>query len=215
MLGSGIYVISPSIANHTTGPALVVSYLIAGLASLLAALAYADFGVRYPRSGSAYSYAYFSIGEFWAFCVGWNLILENILSTAACARSCSAYVDSLLDNAIFNATKAFTGTLPGSYLSEAPDFLAAIILIGFVIFMTYGMNATSGLNDVLVCVNISILSVIIGVGVYFADFNNWTYHENNTHFVKEDHPEFINGFFPYGWNGVFQVRIRFPERSFR
>ncbi|OQR76604.1 cationic amino acid transporter 4-like [Tropilaelaps mercedesae] len=67
MLGSGIYVLSPEIARFTTGPALIISYLIAGVASLLAALAYADFGVRYPRSGSAYSYVYYSIGEFWAF----------------------------------------------------------------------------------------------------------------------------------------------------
>lgn len=209
MLGSGIYVISPSIASHTTGPALIVSYLIAGLASLLAALAYADFGVRYPRSGSAYSYAYYSIGEFWAFCVGWNLIMENVLSTAACARACSAYLDSLVNYAVLNGTKSITGTMSGKFLSEAPDFLASAILIAFVIFMTFGMKATSGMNNTLVCVNIFILSIIIGVGAYFADFNNWTYHEGNAHFDKNDHSEFVNGFFPYGWKGVFQVRFFF------
>lgn len=69
-------------ANRLTGPAIVLSFLLAGIASLLAALAYAEFGVRFPRSGSAYSYTYFALGEILAFLVGWNLIMENVLSLA-------------------------------------------------------------------------------------------------------------------------------------
>lgn len=208
MLGSGIYVLSPSIARGTTGPALILSYLIAGVASLLAALAYADFGVRYPRSGSAYSYVYYSIGEFWAFFVGWNVLLENMLATAACVRACSAYIDSLTGYVVFNGTRAIMGEFSTTdpYLSEVPDFLAFAILMGFVIFMTFGVKTTSGLNNTLVGINVVVLATVVGVGFYYADFDNWKYHENNANFVKEDHPEFINGFMPYGISGVLQVR---------
>ena len=82
MLLPGIYVVSPDLARRVTGPAIVISYLIAGITSLLAALAYAEFGVRYPRAGSAYSYTYFSVGELLAFFVLWNVIMENVLSLA-------------------------------------------------------------------------------------------------------------------------------------
>ncbi|XP_022654439.1 probable cationic amino acid transporter isoform X2 [Varroa destructor] len=207
MLGSGIYVLSPSIARGTTGPALILSYLIAGVASLLAALAYADFGVRYPRSGSAYSYVYYSIGEFWAFFVGWNVLLENMLATAACVRACSAYIDSLTGYVVFNGTRAIMGEFSTTdpYLSEVPDFLAFAILMGFVIFMTFGVKTTSGLNNTLVGINVVVLATVVGVGFYYADFDNWKYHENNANFVKEDHPEFINGFMPYGISGVLQM----------
>ncbi|XP_022654440.1 cationic amino acid transporter 4-like isoform X3 [Varroa destructor] len=207
MLGSGIYVLSPSIARGTTGPALILSYLIAGVASLLAALAYADFGVRYPRSGSAYSYVYYSIGEFWAFFVGWNVLLENMLATAACVRACSAYIDSLTGYVVFNGTRAIMGEFSTTdpYLSEVPDFLAFAILMGFVIFMTFGVKTTSGLNNTLVGINVVVLATVVGVGFYYADFDNWKYHENNANFVKEDHPEFINGFMPYGISGVLQA----------
>lgn len=204
MLGAAIYVVSPTTAR-VTGPAIVISYLVAGAASLLTALAYADFGVRYPRSGSAYSYIYYSLGEFWAFFVGWNVILENVLVTSAVARACSSYVDSLTGYAIFNATERVTGRIPGGFWSETPDFLAFLILAGFVVFMTFGVKATSGLNNFLVCLNLVIIAIVVVVGGIYADFDNWKYKENHPSFDAKDHPEFINGFLPYGWSGVFRA----------
>lgn len=99
----GIYVVSPDLARRTVGPALVISYLLAGITSLFAALAYAEFGVRYPRAGSAYSYTYFSVGELLAFFVGWNVIMENVLSLAAigeplteyCSKHCKRSISTL------------------------------------------------------------------------------------------------------------------------
>ncbi|XP_003745002.1 cationic amino acid transporter 4 [Galendromus occidentalis] len=205
MLGSGIYVVSPTTAKDVTGPAIIVSYLIAGVASLLAALAYADFGVRYPRSGSAYSYIYFSLGEFWAFYVGWNVVLENVLSTAACARACSAYIDSLTGYTIANSIELVFGKLPGGFWSETPDLLAFVILIGFVVFMTFGMRATSGLNNTLVCLNMIILGIVVAVGAYYADFGNWKYKPENPNFNASAQVNFVNGFLPYGWSGVFRA----------
>ncbi|KAK8775999.1 hypothetical protein V5799_030663 [Amblyomma americanum] len=189
MMGSGIYVLTPSVAKNTAGPALIVSYMVAGIASLLAALAYAEFGVRFPRAGSAYSYSYFSVGEFWAFFVGWNVVLENVIGISAVARACSAYIDSLTHGAIKGAITNATGEMPGPYLSSYPDFLALGIIVIYVAFMSVGVQATSWLNNILCCVNIFVLFIIIGVGGYYADFSNWT------------NPD-TGGFAPFGVHGI-------------
>lgn len=189
MMGSGIYVLTPAVAKGVAGPALIVSYIVAGVASLLAALAYAEFGVRFPRAGSAYSYSYFSVGEFWAFFVGWNVVLENVIGISAVSRACSAYIDSLTHGAIKGYIMNVTGELPGPYLSAHPDFLALLIIVLYVAFMSVGVQATSWLNNILCCVNIFVLFIIIGVGAYFADFTNWT------------NPD-TGGFAPFGVHGI-------------
>lgn len=190
MVGSGVYVLTSSVARNIAGPAIVLSFIISGFASFLSALCYAEFSVRYPKCGSAYSYTYLALGELWSFVVGWNMVLENVIGTAAVSRACSAYIDSLLDGQIRNYTLAsLTSSIGLNYVSEHVDLFAFFIVIVLMVFLTFGVKVTTYLNNVFSLVNITVILIIIIVGIYYSDINNWK--------------NVPNGFMAYGWKGVF------------
>ncbi|KAF8793460.1 Cationic amino acid transporter 4 like protein [Argiope bruennichi] len=190
MVGSGVYVLTPTVAKDLAGPAIVLAYLLSGVASFLAALCYAELGVRYPRSGSAYSYTYLALGEFWAFIVGWNVALEHVIGSAATARACSAYIDSLAGGIIKNATENLMGgTFDVPFMSDRLDFLAFGIMMFFTICLSFGVKITSHINNLFSVTNLIVIAIVIGVGSYFSDTSNWT------------NPE-AGGFMPYGFSGV-------------
>lgn len=86
MVGAGIYVLTGTVARDIAGPGIILSFLLAGIACVLSALCYAEFGTRVPKAGSAYVYTYISIGEFWAFVIGWNILLEHMIGKYSCFR---------------------------------------------------------------------------------------------------------------------------------
>lgn len=192
MVGSGVYVLTATVAKNLAGPAIVVAFIFSGFASFLAALCYAELGVRYPRSGSAYSYTYLALGELWAFLVGWNVALEHVIGAAAISRACSSYIDSLAGGMIKNGTETAIGKMDFPLVSEYLDFLAFGILILFVVCLSFGVRMTSYLNNVLSAANMVVIVTIICVGAYFSDTKNWT------------NPE-TGGFMPYGWSGVLSA----------
>ncbi|CAG9102241.1 unnamed protein product [Plutella xylostella] len=188
MVGAGIYVLTGAVARHMAGPATALSFLLAGVTSTLAALCYAEFGTRIPRAGSAYAYTYVSIGEFWAFIIGWNIVLEYMIGAASVARAWSGYLDAMLDGAIKNATISVTGELHETLLSQYPDVLAFLICIAASLILAVGVKTSAYINNGLTILNLLVISLVIFLGFYYADINNWSAKNG--------------GFMPFGVGGV-------------
>ncbi|XP_011499401.1 PREDICTED: cationic amino acid transporter 4 [Ceratosolen solmsi marchali] len=190
MIGAGIYVLAGPVARDIAGPGVILSFLLAGLASLLAALCYAEFGARVPKAGSAYVYAYVSVGEFWAFVIGWNIILEHMIGAASVARAWSGYVDSLSGRTISNLTRYLIGGYSvDESIGNVPDPVAAVLCLVYAFLLAMGVKCSAAINSLLTMVNLGIMGLIVVLGFYQADLSNWNYREN--------------GFLPYGITGVF------------
>lgn len=189
MIGAGIYVLTGAVVLNTAGPGIVLSFIFAGLASLLSALCYAEFGARVPKAGSAYTYSYVTVGEIWAFVIGWNIILEHMLGAAAVARSWSGYLDSLLGHVIQNETISRLGRIESNFFGDYPDFIAFFVIVVVSIFMGVGAKSSTNFNTIFTMVNVLVISFIIVFGFVLADTKNWTDPERG-------------GFLPFGFSGV-------------
>ncbi|XP_023232299.1 probable cationic amino acid transporter [Centruroides sculpturatus] len=183
-VGTGMYLVAGMVARNIAGPGVVMSFLVAAVASLFSGVCYAEFGVRVPRTtGSAYMYSYVTVGEFIAFVIGWNMILEYLIGTAAGACAISACIDSMVDGAIGKTIRDSLGT----FIGHTPDVLAAVITVLMTILMVAGVKKSLLFNNVLNAVNLAVWVFIIVAGLFYVDGRNWSQH---------------GGFLPYGWSGV-------------
>ncbi|CAL4219904.1 unnamed protein product, partial [Meganyctiphanes norvegica] len=194
MIGAGIYVLTGTVAKDAAGPAIVLSFLLAGFASLLAALCYAEFGARVPKAGSAYVYTYVTIGEFWAFVIGWNIVLEHMIGAASVARAWSGYVDSLFEGAVSNNTIKLVGHMHAGLLADYPDFLAFTVTLAYCGFLSLGVKGSAYVNSIFTLVNLCVMLFVIVVGFYFADISNWESEESGGNAP--------GGFVPFGFSGI-------------
>ncbi|KAL6442975.1 hypothetical protein ACFW04_002758 [Cataglyphis niger] len=190
MVGAGIYVLTGTVARDTAGPGVIFSFLVAGLASVLAALCYAELAARVPKAGSAYVYTYISVGEFWAFIVGWNLILEHMIGAASVARAWSGYVDSLIGGVISNYTRdvVMNGYSMGEPLGTVPDFLASGLCLVYAMLLGLGVKVSTTINSLLTIINLMVMGLVVVLGIYYADITNWSSQNG--------------GLLPYGFGGV-------------
>ncbi|XP_077257317.1 cationic amino acid transporter 4 [Temnothorax americanus] len=189
MVGAGIYVLTGTVAHDIAGPGVMFSFLVAGFASILAALCYAELAARVPKAGSAYIYTYVAIGEFWAFIVGWNLILEHMIGAASVARAWSGYVDSLTGGAISNYTRDVMGEWTmGEPLGTYPDVLACGLCLVYAMLLGVGVKTSATVNSLLTIVNLAVMGLFVVLGIYYADITNWSSQNG--------------GFLPYGFGGI-------------
>ncbi|KAL6471694.1 hypothetical protein MHYP_G00203440 [Metynnis hypsauchen] len=190
-VGTGMYVVSGLVAKEMAGPGVIVSFIIAAVASILSGVCYAEFGVRVPKTtGSAYTYSYVTVGEFVAFFIGWNLILEYLIGTAAGASALSSMFDSLANHSISSFMISHVGTLNGLGKGEQsyPDILALVIAILVTVIVALGVKNSVGFNNVLNVINLMVWVFIMIAGLFFVSGANW------------DEGRFL----PFGWSGVMQ-----------
>ncbi|KAK7864554.1 hypothetical protein R5R35_007325 [Gryllus longicercus] len=201
-LGVGVYVLAGFVSRDDAGPSVVLSFLVAAIASVLAGLCYAEFGARVPRAGSAYVYSYVTVGEFLAFFIGWNLILEYIIGAASVVRALSAYIDALIDSVISDAIKSVM-VINVSYLAEYPDFFAFGLCLLFTCALAFGAKESSTLNNIFTVLNLSVVTYVIITGAFKADGANWRVDPDDPN-IPEGANVGQGGFFPFGLGGMLK-----------
>ncbi|XP_073956186.1 high affinity cationic amino acid transporter 1-like [Choristoneura fumiferana] len=197
-LGVGVYVLVGAVALKIAGPSVVLSFLIAAVASLFAGLCYAEFGSRVPRAGSAYIYTYVTVGQLAAFVIAWNMILESLFGAASVARGLSLYID-LMAGRSMSAWFASFASLDASILAPYFDFFAFGIVLVLGVLLAFGVRESAMVNNVFAIFNMIIILFIVIAGSFTADPSNWSIPESSVP------PSYgVGGFFPFGVWGTLK-----------
>ena len=201
IIGAGLFVLTGQAAAEYAGPGVIFSFILAAIICSFAALCYAEFSSLIPIAGSAYSYAYVTMGELTAWTIGWGLTLEYLFSSATVAVGWSGYFVSFLRDFHINIP-AFLSQAPLSYeiasgwhSSGALINLPAMCIVAIMgLLVACGIKAAASFNNVMVIIKISVILIFIACGIGFIQPSNWT------PFV----PENTGMFGEFGWSGVLR-----------
>ncbi len=203
IIGAGIFVLSGQAAANYAGPAVTISFVVAGLACAFAGLCYAEFASMIPIAGSAYTYAYATLGEFIAWIIGWDLILEYLFGAATVSVGWSGYVVSFLKDHGINITESLCNapfaydhvthqiTSTGAILN-----LPAMFIIGLMTtLLVVGIRESANFNNVIVIIKVAVILLFIIFGASYIVADNYVPYI----------PENTGGFGQFGWSGIFRA----------
>lgn len=203
IIGAGIFVLTGAAASQHAGPAVVISFVVAGVACAFAGLCYSEFSSMIPISGSAYTYAYATLGEFIAWIIGWDLILEYLFGASTVAVGWSGYIVSFLADfglqipphlssapISYNAAD-HTYAMTGAFLN-----LPAMFIIGIMtMLLVVGIRESANFNNLIVLVKVIVILMFVIFGWQYLNADNWV------PFI----PENTGNFGEFGWSGIVRA----------
>lgn len=202
VIGAGLFSITGIAAADHAGPAIVISFIIAAIGCALAGLCYAEFASSIPVAGSAYTYSYATMGEFVAWIIGWDLILEYAVGASTIASSWSGYFYELLHSMGLSLDRQFmmtpfeTGVLPGGEVIRGILNLPSIFIVSVMsMILAHGTKGSARLNNIIVILKVSIVLLFIFIGFHYIDKSNLT------PFI----PKNEGSFGKFGWTGIFRA----------
>jgi len=199
IIGAGIFVITGNAAANFAGPAVLLSFVVAGIACAFAGLCYAELASTMPVPGSAYTYSYVTLGEVFAWTMGWLLLLEYGVAASTVAAGWTGYVVSLLDSFGLHIPQALSQSAlqykDGALQSASSFNLVGVIGIAFVtMLLVIGIRESARVNNVIVVIKVSVLIAFVLIGIAYLDPANWK------PFIPAN-----TGGFHYGWPGIFRA----------
>ena len=172
IIGVGVFVLAGQQAAMNAGPAVALSFLIAGIASAAAALCYAEFAGLIPVTGSAYTYGYAVLGELAAWLIGWDLLLEYALIVAVVAIGWSGYVRSALESMGVHLPVWAQGAI-GTGEGHVFNVIAALVTLGVAALLIFRTEWGARFNTVVVAIKVAAVALVIGVGAFYINPSNW------------------------------------------
>jgi APA family basic amino acid/polyamine antiporter len=192
VIGAGIFVVTGQAAHDKAGPAIMLSFVVAGLVCVFSALCYAEFASMVPVAGSAYTYAYATLGELAAWIIGWDLLLEYTIASSAVAHGWSQYFQEFVSSIAPRIPTAISKT-PfdydpglGRFVSTGAvmDLPAILITLLLTLILVRGVRESATFNTVMVIIKVAVVLMVIGLGAFYVHPANW-------------HP-----FAPFGYGGL-------------
>jgi len=204
IIGAGIFVLTGTAAAQFAGPAIVLSYMIAGIGCIFAGLCYAEFASLLPIAGSAYTYGYATMGEIVAWIIGWALVLEYAFGAATVAVGWSGFVSSLLNffgaKLPFNPDPSVAFSLFGHPLAAKVDIFALAALIIITVVLVVGVRESANFNSAAVMLKVSVVLIFIGLAASFA-------LSHRQHMMINWHPFIpanLGHYGMFGWSGIMR-----------
>jgi APA family basic amino acid/polyamine antiporter len=203
IIGAGIFVLTGQAAATYAGPAIVLSFVLSGFACVLAGLCYAEFASMIPVAGSAYTYAYATLGELIAWIIGWDLILEYSLGAATVAVGWSGYVVSFLADIGIVIPPQYTNAAghaitmaDGSVITAVFNFPAMLIVLLVSTLLVIGIKESAGANATIVIIKVAVVLLFIAFGAAYINPDNWS------PFIPPYQPATADSPAAYGWPGI-------------